>query len=277
MRRYKCECGKEFNNSQAFNGHLSQCFIYYKNAGREDDYYAMRSKQRTSIKANAAIKREAKLQEAEDTWVAEKHVCEKCGKVMTKKFGSGRFCSRACANSRDRSEETKLKTSMTLLKAKNPGLNYSELLLLHNERKRKEVERSHRVKYSGPNLPKIEIGTKKQGFNTRDSLPYSEQFWKKVFDNNNIKYEMNVSVWKPGPNNYHLDFLIGDVDVEIDGSFHELPECIEKDIRRTEHLESLGYKVYRIKWINPNSEKNKILVNKQIEDLFNYLGVERIF
>ena len=277
MHRYKCECGKEFNNSQAFNGHRSQCLTHYRCSGREDDYYAMRNKQKTSLKTNAAIKREARLQEAEDAWVAEKHTCEKCGKVMIKKFGSGRFCSRACANSRERPEETKFKTSMSLLKTKNPTLNHAELLLLHKELKDKAAKTSHRVKYQGPELPKIDIGTKKKGFNSRASLPYSEQFWKKVFDNNNIEYEMNVNVWKPGPNNYHLDFLIGDVDVEIDGAFHELPECIEKDTRRTKHLESLGYKVYRIKWINPNSAKNKILVNKQIEDLFNYLGVERIY
>ena len=87
---------------------------------------------------------------------------------------------------------------------------------------------------------------------------------------------MNVPVWKPGLNNYWLDFLIGDVDLEIDGSFHKLEDCIEKDIRRTEWLESLGYKVYRIKWVNPNSEKNKVIVNKQIQDLFDYLKIERL-
>lgn len=37
------------------------------------------------------------------------YMCERCGKLVedTDKFGSGRFCSRACANARDHSAETK--------------------------------------------------------------------------------------------------------------------------------------------------------------------------
>ena len=35
------------------------------------------------------------------------YICEKCGKVTEEKFGSGRFCSRACANARTHSAETK--------------------------------------------------------------------------------------------------------------------------------------------------------------------------
>ncbi len=44
-----------------------------------------------------------------EIWLAEHHTCEKCGKVMTEKFGTGRFCSRACANSKQHSEETRKK------------------------------------------------------------------------------------------------------------------------------------------------------------------------
>ena len=35
------------------------------------------------------------------------YICEKCGKITEEKFGSGRFCSRACANTRTHSIETK--------------------------------------------------------------------------------------------------------------------------------------------------------------------------
>ena len=31
-------------------------------------------------------------------WISEHHCCEICGKVMTEKYGSGRFCSKQCAN-----------------------------------------------------------------------------------------------------------------------------------------------------------------------------------
>jgi hypothetical protein len=35
------------------------------------------------------------------------YTCEKCGKIVEERFGSGRFCSRACANTRIHSAETK--------------------------------------------------------------------------------------------------------------------------------------------------------------------------
>ena len=37
------------------------------------------------------------------------YICENCGKESTEKFGSGRFCSRSCANSRTFSDEAKQK------------------------------------------------------------------------------------------------------------------------------------------------------------------------
>lgn len=45
--------------------------------------------------------------------------CERCGREVLEKFGSGRFCSRACANARDHSEETKKKISESV--KKNPS------------------------------------------------------------------------------------------------------------------------------------------------------------
>lgn len=44
------------------------------------------------------------------------YFCEKCGKEVFEKFGSGRFCSRQCANSRNHSEETKQKISDSIKK-----------------------------------------------------------------------------------------------------------------------------------------------------------------
>lgn len=41
-------------------------------------------------------------------------ICERCGAEHDGSFGSGRFCSRSCANARDHSDETKKKTSNTL-------------------------------------------------------------------------------------------------------------------------------------------------------------------
>jgi hypothetical protein len=44
------------------------------------------------------------------------YTCEKCGKVTEEKFGSGRFCSRACANTRTHSAETKERISRGIQK-----------------------------------------------------------------------------------------------------------------------------------------------------------------
>ena len=41
-------------------------------------------------------------------------LCQKCSKEHNGSFGSGKFCSRACANSRFKSEETKLKVSSSI-------------------------------------------------------------------------------------------------------------------------------------------------------------------
>ena len=42
------------------------------------------------------------------------NTCERCGKEHDGSYGSGRFCSKSCANARDHSDETKKKISNTL-------------------------------------------------------------------------------------------------------------------------------------------------------------------
>lgn len=44
------------------------------------------------------------------------YTCEKCGKITENKFGSGRFCSRACANTRTHSAETKERIRFGVIK-----------------------------------------------------------------------------------------------------------------------------------------------------------------
>lgn len=124
LGNYKCICGKEFNNSQSFNGHKSHCKQHLLEKGYAKEHIAERS---LSIKQNYAKGRitrinnkKLKQQQELEQWLSEKHTCEKCGKVMTKKFGSGRFCSRSCANSRIKSEQTKQKISKSV---KNSHLN----------------------------------------------------------------------------------------------------------------------------------------------------------
>ena len=115
---YKCECGKEFEKPNDFNNHKSNCKKHYlAKYGNLDNYFSKYSKCNDILTKNRLeMSRKAKLRKEEQLaiWVSEKHICEKCGKVMTEKFGSGRFCSRSCANSKDRPADVKKKISSSV-------------------------------------------------------------------------------------------------------------------------------------------------------------------
>lgn len=124
--KYICECGREFNSSQSFNGHKSHCTIHQMHRHGSLEFLELSDRNRTNsnhdtynqVKVERENKRlENKIRNLEQ-WLSEKHQCERCGKVMTEYYGSGRFCSRFCANSISHSEETKKKIS--------DGLNKSE-------------------------------------------------------------------------------------------------------------------------------------------------------
>ena len=104
---YKCNCGKEFNNPQAYNGHKANCAIHHKLKGDYDEWETHKgiiyAKQIESRKQHSKIIKDLKQQ----TWIQEGHKCKICGKIMTEKFGSGIFCSRSCANTRIMSKTTK--------------------------------------------------------------------------------------------------------------------------------------------------------------------------
>lgn len=61
-----------------------------------------------------AIQRQKKKQDKLNSWLAEKPTCATCGKLMTSMFGSGKYCSRTCANSREHSAFTKNKIASSL-------------------------------------------------------------------------------------------------------------------------------------------------------------------
>lgn len=117
---YICECGKEFDKPACFNGHKSHCLIHLKALGKLDNYLERIKVYKATAKTNGKKYAENQNNLKKDKlliWISEKHTCEKCGKVMTEKFGSGRFCSRSCANSRERDIETKNKISKSIQKS----------------------------------------------------------------------------------------------------------------------------------------------------------------
>jgi len=109
---YKCECGREFENAQSYNGHKSHCKIHALLKGKTIEQVDLEAKNRGKNSSNTCKMKTANaIKLSNYKWLSEKHTCEKCGKVMTEKFGSGRFCSRACANTRKLSAFTKHKIS----------------------------------------------------------------------------------------------------------------------------------------------------------------------
>lgn len=117
---YKCECGKEFTKPNSFNGHKSHCKIHLQHTGNWDKIQTQNilryTKVSETLKQYNKINKDIKISQ----WLSENHTCEKCGKVMTEKFGSGRFCSRTCANSRNMSNETKNKIKKSFSKLIRP-------------------------------------------------------------------------------------------------------------------------------------------------------------
>lgn len=118
---YVCDCGKLFDNAHSFGGHQSHCrthyLIKYGSLEKLEDY----NKRCVSARANGYAKYAENLEQERNAkfakWIQEKHTCVKCGKVMTEYFGSGRFCSRACANSRAQTPEVRKKKQLSAISA----------------------------------------------------------------------------------------------------------------------------------------------------------------
>ena len=97
------EMGKKAWSTRKLRGHenfnlekLSASLkIYY-----QSDEYKLKLAERH--KKIAELKEQKSLQ-----WISEKHTCGRCGKIMTKKYGSGKYCCKHCAVTHEHTQETK--------------------------------------------------------------------------------------------------------------------------------------------------------------------------
>lgn len=74
---YKCVCGREFTNSQAFNGHKSHCKLVFKNKNKDLkklDYLRTSKAAKTRNKKVKEINN-IKKQEFLKNWILEQHKC----------------------------------------------------------------------------------------------------------------------------------------------------------------------------------------------------------
>lgn len=120
---YTCGCGKEFDNSQRFNGHKGQCKTHLMLVGKYEKRVAGNKKMHegSRIKAlqNRAEKEKLELERLQQ-WINEQHSCKKCGKVMTEYWGTGTYCSASCAHGHPKSQESKDKTRETIIRTHLP-------------------------------------------------------------------------------------------------------------------------------------------------------------
>jgi very-short-patch-repair endonuclease len=244
------------------------------------------------------------LESSEEKYKKTPKKCKECLNSIEYKKRYNLFCSSNCSASYnnklrgEHSNETKSKISLAL-KGVNKGgdkilKEYIKKCIYCNndflvKRVKNEVlsrqktcsdECQHFLKSDNSkkimrNL--IETG-KHKGWQSRNIESYSETFFKKVLENNNIKYEFNKIISKRSLGldcdaNYFLDFFIVDknVDLEIDGKQHKIKERIDSDKLRDDFLIKNGFVVYRIKWKNINSKKGKEYIKNEIDKFLNFI------
>ncbi len=140
------------------------------------------------------------------------------------------------------------------------------------------TQASYRQKLASAIQEKIASGTHK-GWQSRSELSYAEKFFKRVIDQNlpSAEYFINHPVCKLtlGFENiscYFLDFYFPqlNLDLEIDGKQHNLPERKASDEIRDKALTQNGYQIYRIKWKNLNKPENQRYMEIEIQKFLAY-------
>ena len=248
-----------------------------------------------------------KEKQKEEKRVLPERKCKVCGKLFSydwrkdpsiRKNRPLEFCSRSCANKRERNESVKekIKKSNKEFYIKNPEARERsrQTAILANEKKYEKYFKLHPINYckicgkeiswrSKTGFCKnclnhsvegklILSNTSKRLMNegkikpwmSQADVSYPENFWMTVLNNNSILYQFQVKEYP-----YRLDFLIEKsnkrLDLEIDGGQHQNPENREHDIERDQLLSERGFIVYRVPWNEINSKKGSLLMKEKID------------
>lgn len=254
--RYCLECGKVLEPPKQ-----NQIFTYCSRSCASKAKYRNRSEESRlnalilSTEANRKRIEEKRRLESEE-FARENHVCEQCGKILTSKFASGRFCSKLCSD-------------------KYCAEWHKDHLV--------EISKRLKKKWKDPDFRDKCISGQQQAIAEgrwspmmRSCIPSGpERYWNKLLLDNDIRFCYNylvkhadLGMIRPKLSWYKLDFYLIDyhVDLEIDGSEHLTEEHIKSDEIRDHNLVIGGYNVYRIPWI---TEKE---TTSQLEDLKVYLS-----
>lgn len=293
MKIYKCECGREFTNSQSFNGHKSHCKVHLQLKGTWEDYLSKQpirfKKLSITNKKKATINKKKSLEK----WISEKHICEHCGKVMTEKYGSGRFCCEACAHSHKPTTDQlqKIKEFNSQMSIKKRIINESKYyehpnyckvcgnVLSYDKRRRKVC--CHECLIKLIQQQKLELcakqGTNLCGKGIRGYYKgyYCQSSWELAYVIYNIDHGINFIRNKEGfkyilnniERTYFPDFYLLDTKeyVEIKGYYDSKTKEKEKQFPKNKKL-----KILCLKEMKPILNYVKEKYGKDFSKLYNY-------
>ena len=210
-------------------------------------------------------------------------ICENCNKEHDGSYGSGRFCSSKCArafSTKIKRKEINEKVSLKL--KKNPDYFCKDCgKKLIKKTITGYCSNCYLTKYN--KVFSTEVRTKISNANKgrsrwnihRNQISYAERFWKKVLENNKIDFKREVAIKQADEQHcYFLDFVIGNIDLEIDGKQHKDADRIISDTKRDTYLTSLGFRVYRIEWNEINSTTGKLLMKEKIRKFLIFIGLQ---
>lgn len=192
--------------------------------------------------------------------------CKNCNKEHDGTFGSGKYCSRSCANRRQYSSEVYAKISESLKKTpifknclecnksfqvKQGTIFCSRSCSSRNHGKLENLSLETRAKLKLNAIKRHSLNDGNIGFRTRDKFHSS---WPEIvaetfFTKHHIPYQREVRLGK-----WFADFLFANnIVVEIDGQQHKLPDRLAKDKIKDKYLqEVLKMKVIRIEFTGTN-------------------------
>ena len=271
MKEYKCICGKVFDNPQKFNSHKQGCKEHIiSKYGSLDTYYTIKNRNHNRgkiVKEKARLKKQALL----DIWINERHRCERCGNIMHQRYGSGRFCSRSCANSHKQSDESKVKIAHSI-KSKQQNIRVDNIsrynespnkccicgkILGYDKRHNKVCSFECSRKYNSEQMikkfssGKLHITVRKRYKHGFYKGIHCDSSWELAFVmyliDNNIEFTRNTSqsflyYYNDSYHNFFPDFIIDGEYYELKGYESDVTNAKIRDFPADKAIHILYYK-----------------------------------
>lgn len=262
---YTCICGRKFTSPQSFNAHKSQCKEHQINKHGSLEFYLNSNKVRAKSISESMKKKSNKDKENFlENFISEKRRCERCGKIMVSIYGSGRFCSKECANSRvftDLSKDRIKKSVQTVVKNKQEikkaeyYLNPNKCVICNKDlpydiKNRKTCSKKCLTVINKINATKAgRISSKKQNKRSKNEILFCE-LCEQHFGKENVLHNI------PMFNDWDADIIIPNLKLAIlwNGlwhyqkitKLHSLEQVQNRDLIKLKEIRKNGYTPYII-------------------------------